>query len=173
MMSTALHIGIATDRDFDDLSVAFESTDMAKTVEVYLRYRSEHASGKRTILVARFDGRIVGYVTINWRPTYPPFADRGIPEVQDFNVKPDFRRRGFGSQMMDRAEELISERYSTCGIGVGLSSAYGSAQRMYAKRGYIPDGRGLTYKEQPVEERTHVRVDDDLVIYMTKCLTQS
>ena len=172
-MSTALQIGIATDRDFDDLFAAFESTDMAKTVEVYRRYRSDQDSGKRTVLVARFDGRVIGYLTINWRPTYSTFVDRGIPEVQDFNVKPDFRRRGFGSQMMDRAEEIIAERHSACGIGVGLSAAYGSAQRMYAKRGYVPDGRGLTYKEQPVEERTHVRVDDDLVIYMTKDLSQT
>ena len=61
MMSTALHISIATDHDFDDLSAAFGSTNMAKTVEVYLLYRSEHANRKRTALVARFDGRIEGY----------------------------------------------------------------------------------------------------------------
>ena len=28
-------------------------------------------------------------------------------------------------------------------LGVGLHSGYGSAQRMYVKRGYIPDGSGV------------------------------
>ena len=31
------------------------------------------------------------------------------------------------------------------GIGVGLYPDYGSAQRLYIKRGYLPDGHGATY----------------------------
>jgi hypothetical protein len=51
---------------------------------------------------------------------------------------------------------------------VGVYSDYGPAQRMYAKRGYIPDGMGLFHKGQPVKPGRDVFVDDDLVLYLVK-----
>ena len=56
------------------------------------------------------------------------------------------------------------------GIGVGLSRDYGAAQRLYIKRGYVPDGRGVTYNYLPVMAGSKVLVDDDLVLWFTKKL---
>ena len=56
------------------------------------------------------------------------------------------------------------------GIGVGLHPGYNQAQRLYVKRGYIPDGRGVTYRDRYVEEGTQVVLDDDLVLHFTKSL---
>lgn len=44
---------------------------------------------------------------------------------------------------MDIAEKIAFERSDEVCIGVGLHGGYGSAQRMYVKRGYIPDGSGV------------------------------
>ena len=41
---------------------------------------------------------------------------------------------------MDEAEALIATRASKAGITVGLFDAYGPAQRLYARKGYVPDG---------------------------------
>ena len=87
-------------------------------------------------------------VTICWHSTYAPFAETGIPEIQDFNVLPEFRRRGIGTRLMDRAEQRVARRCDTVGIGVGMYADYGHAQRLYVLRGYVPDGRGLTYRAQ-------------------------
>jgi hypothetical protein len=54
------------------------------------------------------------------------------------------------------------------GIGVGLNANYGTAQKLYIKRGFIPDGRGIIYNNMPVEAGFQVRVDDDLILYLTK-----
>lgn len=54
-----------------------------------------------------------------------------------------YRRRGIGSKLMDVAEEIAAKYSDTAYLGVGLHSGYGSAQRMYVKRGYIPDGSGV------------------------------
>jgi hypothetical protein len=70
------------------------------------------------------------------------------------------------------AEEEISRRSGVAGIGVGLNPGYNQAQRLYAKRGYIPDGRGVTYRDRYVEEGAPVVVDDDLVLHLTKRLGQ-
>ena len=44
---------------------------------------------------------------------------------------------------MDAAEALASEASDVVCIGVGMYPGYGAAQRLYVKRGYVPDGSGL------------------------------
>lgn len=69
---------------------------------------------------------------------------------------------------MEAVEKIALEKYGIVGIGVGMYLSYGSAQRLYAKRGFIPDGRGVMYKQQPVTPGCQVCVDDDLNLYFTK-----
>ena len=112
----------------------------------------------------------MGYVTVKWRSDYPAFAECEIPEIQDFNVLPPFRRRGIGTLLLERAEALIAARSPVVGIGVGLTSDYGPAQRLYARRGYLPDGRGIAATHAAVAPGQVVRVDDDLVLYLNKAV---
>ena len=113
-----------------------------KRPTLYQRYLSEQDEGRRTVLVALAGGEFVGYLTVDWRPVYPPFRESGIPEITDFNVLPPFRRRGIGTRLMDEAEHRIAERSPVAGIGFGLTPDYGAAQRMYVKRGYVPQWQG-------------------------------
>jgi GNAT superfamily N-acetyltransferase len=136
----------------------------------YERYVSEQQEGLRTVFVAFVAGDFAGYVTINWSPTYPPFRAGKIPEIQDFNVLPRFRRQGVGTRLMDEAERKISVRSGAVGIGVGMLPDYGAAQRLYILRGYVPDGKGLTYEGCIVEQGDEITVNDGLVLYLTKTL---
>jgi ribosomal protein S18 acetylase RimI-like enzyme len=115
-------------------------------------------------------GVFAGYVTVVWVSGYRPFAEAGIPEIQDLNVLPQFRRRGIASALMDAAEAAIATRTETAGIGVGLYADYGAAQLMYLRRGYLPDGRGIAYRGATVAPATRVPVDDDLVFMMARRL---
>jgi GNAT superfamily N-acetyltransferase len=83
-------------------------------------------------------------------------------------VLPVFRRRGIGSRLMDEAETIVGARSRIVGIGVALDPDYGPAQRLYVLRGYVPDARGVTSHGVPVKWGDTVRVDDDLVLYLTK-----
>ncbi len=60
------------------------------------------------------------------------------------------------------------------GIGVGLyageDGGYGAAQRLYVKRGYIPDGKGVTYNYHPTTPGNNYSLDDDLILWFTKKL---
>jgi hypothetical protein len=51
-----------------------------------------------------------------------------------------------------------------------MTQDYGMAQRLYVRRGYVPDGRGLMTHERPIVNGESVVVDDDLVLYFTKQL---
>lgn len=158
-----------TAADVEPIVAAFAALGWpGKDAELYERYLAEHASGERHTLVGSVDGDFAGYVTVNWVSSYPPFRASGIPEIQDLNVLMHFRRRGVATGLLDAAEGLIAERGDVAGIGVGLYSDYGAAQILYARRGYVPDGRGVTYDSQIVAPGAYVRVDDDLVLMMSR-----
>jgi GNAT superfamily N-acetyltransferase len=105
-----------------------------------------------------------------WHPDYAPLRENGIPEIQDLNVLPPFRRRGIGSRLLDAAEEIVASRSAEVGIGFGLYADYGAAQRLYVRRGYVPDGRGASHRGRFVLGGELVVADDDLVIHLTKRL---
>ena len=98
------------------------------------------------------------------------FAGKGLPEIVDFAVLEKFRRRGIGSKLMDIAETIAARYAGTVYLGVGLHSGYGSAQRMYIKRGYLPDGSGVWYGGSVCTPYTDCRNDDDLILYFSKQL---
>ncbi|MEE8353507.1 MAG: GNAT family N-acetyltransferase [Dehalococcoidales bacterium] len=154
--------------DVETITAAFAAIGWHRTESQYRRYLEEQVRGERVVLVAHLDGSFVGYLTVAWRPDYPPFARDGIPEVQDLNVLPECRRRGVATALMDEAERLVSARSPVIGIGVGLFVDYGPAQRLYARRGYVPDGEGIYYRERPVTPMREVMLDDDLVLHLTK-----
>lgn len=165
-----LEIRFLTLEDAAVISAAFTRIGWNKPESQYERYATEQAAGERDVLVAEVAGRFAVYVTIRWHPEYAPFAQMAIPEVQDFNGLPEFRRRGIGTRLMDQAEQMDAERSDTVGIGVGMYPDYGNAQRLYVLRGYVPDGRGLTCKNNVLPPMATAVNDDDLVLFFTKRL---
>ena len=71
---------------------------------------------------------------------------------------------------MDAAERIVAQRSPVIGIGFGLHPGYAAAQRMYVLRGYVPDAQPLTYNDEFVTEGQQVRLDDSLVLHLTKNL---
>lgn len=152
---------------------AFERTGWCshKPLSQFDHYLSEQKAGDREVLVGFCSGDFAGYLTIVWLPQYEPFRAQAIPEVQEFNVLPRFRRQKVGAALMDRAEHEIARQSATAGIGAGMYPDYGNAQRLYVKQGYIPDGRGLTYGGRVLAPMETAVNDDDLVLYFTKKLS--
>ena len=165
-----IQIGLLEEGDTSSIAAAFQQMGWKKPETQYQRYLQEQIAGTRTCFVATIDGQFAGYVTVNWRPTYAGFADLNIPEIQDLNVLTRYRRKGIASRLLDRAEAEVARRSGVVGIGVGLHPGYNAAQRLYVKRGYIPDARGITYRERFVEEGAYLVLDDDLVMHFTKQL---
>lgn len=157
-------------RDVAPISSAFSSLGWNKPRSLIARYLSEQQRGGHTVFVAFVREDFAGYVTVVWTPSYPPFLAAGIPEIQDFNVLPRFRRQGIGTRLMDEAERKVAERTDVAGLGVGMSPDYGAAQRLYVLRGYVPDGKGLTSNGSPVRPKDEITVNDGLVLYLTKTL---
>lgn len=171
---TVCKIRLLEPTDIAPIAAAFAELGWDKPASQYEQYLSQQEAGHRVVLAA-YSGvqnlpilDFAGYVTICWQSHYPPFREANIPEIVDFNVLPRFRRKGIGAALMDEAENLVARVSTLVGIGVGMTADYGSAQRMYVRRGYIPDGRGLFSGGKPVQYGQPVPVDDDLVLYLMK-----
>ncbi|HJQ13810.1 MAG TPA: GNAT family N-acetyltransferase [Anaerolineales bacterium] len=154
--------------DIPKISDAFRELGWNKPASQYERYFAQQEIGVRNVYIAWIEEQFAGYLTICWESSYEPFFIKSIPEIVDFNILPDFRRKGIGTQLMDKAECQIAKVSSVAGIGVGITSDYGAAQRLYILRGYIPDGCGLHWRDHHVHYREEIRVDDDLALYLTK-----
>ena len=133
------------------------------------RYFKEQESGEREVLVAEIDGVVAGYVTILPSAKHGPFAEV-YPELSDFNVFEPFRNQGIGNQLLEEAEQRVKFVSSKLTLGVGLHLGYGPAQRLYIRRGYIPDGTGVWYRNKSLEIGASCQNDNDLVLYLSKDL---
>lgn len=162
-----------TERDAPVIREAFSAQGWKKPTDLFERYCQESREGKRVILLAEWKGEFTGYVTVVWESDYPPFREAGTPEIVDFNVLIKFRRLGIGTFLMEEAERWIEARSVTAGLGVCPQSDYGAAQVLYARRGYVPDGRGIYHQGKYPTYGDSVTIDDDLCIYMTKQLKPS
>ena len=168
-MKTTCSIRKMQESDIKDLSRGFTSQGWPSREEILTRYFKEQKSGEREVLVAEIDGVVAGYITILPDAKQGPFA-RMAPELSDFNVFEPFQNQGIGNLLLEEAEKrakLLSDKVT---LGVGLHSGYGPAQRLYIKRGYIPDGTGVWYQNYQPAINAVCEDIGELVLYLSKDL---
>ncbi len=137
----------------------------------YDRCFERQSLGELDIVLALMQEQCIGYGLLNWRPKYAYFKKLGLPEIQDLNVVSDYRRRGVGTALIKFCENMaIQKGYDEMGIGVGLDSSFASAQRLYVKGGYVPDGQGISYDRKQVTAGEFRPIDSNLCLMMTKKL---
>lgn len=160
-----------TERDARMITSAEIAQGWHQTIEKYEMRLRDRAEGRSVALAAEYKGAPAGYINLYPDSGNGPFAGRGYPEIVDFGVLEQYQKRGVGTKLMDIAEQIASDYSDTVYLSVGLHSGYGSAQRMYVKRGYVPDGSGVWYRDEICPQCADCRNDDDLVLYLSKVLS--
>ena len=155
--------------DIQYLSQGFINQGWPGREEILARYFLEQECKEREVLVAEVGGALASYVTILPCAKQGPFAEI-YPELSDFNVFEPFQNQGIGNLLMEEAEKRVKLVSDKVTLGVGLHSGYGPAQRLYIRRGYIPDGMGVWYRNQPLEMNALCEDIGDLVLYLSKNL---
>ncbi len=161
-------IRLMTQNDISEIVAAFKNIGWNKPTSLFDAYLKDQKNKERYVWCAYINDSFAGYVTLNLNSSYQPFKNQNIPEINDMNVLPQYRNKGIGTQLLDIAEKQAAKTANKVGIGVGLYPDYGQAQRLYVKRGYIPDGKGITYQHQYVVPGQDYCVDDDLNLWFTK-----
>lgn len=165
-LTAPAHIRPMMQADIDDLQAAFTRQGWQKPREVLAGYYAGQEAGTLKVFIAQRDGQAAGYCVLYPSARHGPF--KGLPEIGDFNVFMPFQRQGIGNLIMDAAERAAFALCDTVTLAVGLHAGYGTAQRMYVKRGYQPDGSGAWYRDAPLAPYAACVNDDDLVLYMKK-----
>lgn len=173
-----LSIRLLSEEDISAIVDEFQKVGWPKPAEIFFSYLLEQNMGSRLAWVAYVEDQLSGYVTLKWESKYEPFFIDNIPEVMDLNVLPQFRELGIASRLLSIAETEAATKSDNVGIGFGIyggdegvhDQGYGAAQRLYIKRGYIPDGKGGTYNYKRVKPGGSYPVDDDLVLWCIKKL---
>ena len=119
-------------------------------------------------LVALYDGEVAGYVFLYYKCKWGGLANCDIPGIVDLIVFKEFRNKRIASAMMDVAEEIAKRHSNKIYLDVCLNSEYGPAQRLYIKRGYVPDGKGVYYEQRVCDLNAECKNDDELTLCLIK-----
>lgn len=135
----------------------------------YLKRQLDNQENKEcSALLAFFNEQIAGYVFLYYKCRWGALKNRGLPAVVDLVVFEEYRRNGIGMALMDAAEGIAREHGNKVYLDVCLNSDYGPAQRLYIKRGYIPDGKGVYYEEEVCKVNADCKNDDELTLCLIK-----
>lgn len=156
--------------DFNDIALICKAdNDESESNVIYLRNQLENQIKQEcSALLALYNGEIAGYVFVYYKCRWGGLANCDLPCIIDLIVFEKYRRNGIATSLMDVAEN-IARRYSDkIYLDVCLNSGYGAAQRLYVKRGYVPDGKGVYYEEKVCDTNAICKNDDELTLCMVK-----
>lgn len=139
-------------------------------LETYENYYKEQEENKRKVFIAEYEGEVAGLCTLVLNPQEGPWVNMGYPEIVDLTVFFHVHNKGIGNKLLDVVEQEAAKIADTVYLAVGVHSGYGAAQRIYVKRGYIPDGSGVWYQGKQLEQYAPCCNDDDLLLFMSKKL---
>jgi ribosomal protein S18 acetylase RimI-like enzyme len=103
-------------------------------------YRVWLADPRSFLLLARTEGRVVGYALVRVMEADPELTDSWrvptvVAEIETMLVSAPFRGAGLGTRLLD-AIDVELERLEITEVMVGLMPGNDGAQRLYERRGF-------------------------------------
>jgi ribosomal protein S18 acetylase RimI-like enzyme len=105
---------------------------------VYQRAYSESLRGRRVLLVAESLGHIVGQVFMQVDSALTG-GDGRAAYLYALRVRPEYRNRGFGSELVREAEAVLRQRGFTQAM-ISVAKDNFAARRLYERLGYVVFG---------------------------------
>jgi len=160
-----MHVEPAEMDDLDDLAdlwVVLADGQRAHQSHLLARQNREaiRESLARTIVtdgvrVVRDDEEVVGFVMFSLETgRFDQDVTRGV--VQNLFVRPSYRDRGLGSELLGVAEDALADAGATV-VSLEAMAANDDAHRFYERHGYRPHRIEF---EKRVESDTHSNVDE-------------
>lgn len=103
---------------------------------IYRRAMEEAQRGRRILLVAEVDEKLVGQIFIQLQSRSGKLADGGYSGyLYSFRVRPAYRNRGIGSMLLSAAEQELRERAFERAV-IAVAKDNPRARQLYESRGY-------------------------------------
>lgn len=143
--------------------------DESQENAAYLKRQLDNQEKREcSAFLALCNGAAAGYVFLYYQCRWGGLGGHDIPGVVDLVVFEKYRRKKIATILMDIAEETARRYGDRVYLDVCLNSDYGPAQRLYAKRGYIPDGKGVYYEDKICGTDAVCRNNDELTLCLIK-----
>lgn len=101
---------------------------------VYQRAYSESLRGRRVLLVAEMHGQVVGQIFVQIDSALSGGSGRAA-YLHALRVRPEFRNRGIGTQLVQEAESILRRRGFNRGL-ISVAKDNDAARRLYERLGY-------------------------------------
>ena len=147
-----------------------EGDKSEENFQYYQRYLTWQKEGECTFLIALLNGEIAGYVFVLYQDRWGSMADARQPGLADLNVFPWNRRCGVGNALLEKAEEIAASYGDSLHLDVHVTATAGQAHRLYFRRGYLPDGRGVYHKYKQYDAALGEVNLEDLTLLLIKSL---
>ena len=145
-----------------------ENDESESNVSYLKNHMDNQENNKCVAFIAFYDDQIAGHAFLYYDCKWGGLGNRGLPGVADLVVYEPYRRKGIATALMDAAEREARKVHSRIYLEVCLNSDYGPAQRLYIKRGYVPDGAGVYYEGKVLGLNEACRNDDELTLCLVK-----
>lgn len=153
--------------DIENICIA--DNDSSGSFKQYLHNQLKNQDKREcSALVALFGGNMAGHIFLYYKCRWGGCKNQNIPSVVDLKVFPQYRNQGIATMLMDKAESIARKFSDKIYLDVCLNSEYGAAQKLYVKRGYLPDGKGVYYKEHVCAVNEKCYNDDELTLCLIK-----
>ncbi len=107
---------------------------------VYRQALREAQRGKRAVLLAEVGSEVVGQLLIHFQSAWlKRFPGERAGYLHSFRVKPAFRGKGIGGDLIRQAEAMLRERGYQRAI-ISVAQQNDRARRLYERHGYIVFG---------------------------------
>lgn len=165
--SSSIDVRIMT---YNDIPLVCKAdNDESESNLIYLKNQLDNQNKQEcSALLALYNGEIAGYVFLYYKCRWGGLANCNLPCIIDLIVFEKYRNNGIATALMDMAERIAKKHNNRIYLDVCLNSEYGPAQRLYAKRGYVPDGKGVYYQEKVCETNAVCKNDDELTLCLVK-----
>lgn len=104
--------------------------------EIYKRAMQDARRGRRMLLVAEVEDRVVGQIFLQFNYIRADLDD-GVRSgyFHAFRVRPEFRNQGIGTALLRRAEQVLRDRRLERAV-VAVNKENKGALRLYERLGY-------------------------------------
>lgn len=162
-----LHIRDLRKEDIMELDHHLVEQHWSPKTEVYQQRLIQAKEKTFFSLVAIYKNNVAGHINLYLDKDVGPY--QGVAYIEDLLVFEKFQNLGIASHLIDVCEKITKKnKKQLMTLSVGLHHGYGKAQRLYIKKGYLPDGSGAWYQQHIATPYTVINHDDDFVLYLEK-----
>jgi len=120
--------------------------------EVETRKHFARRSATLQVFVAEVEGRIVGFLEMDFRPYAPACTTSPVPFIEGWYVDPAWQRRGIGRALIEAAEARARQRgYTEIASDAELDNADGIAA--HRALGYVEVERVVCFRRSLTVEK--------------------